>query len=115
MFIHIIYTYNTNKYHQLQNIWYPQSKGVYLPISKLNSILPVANILAHNDITIRYYGKVNSLRLKLNVASKWAGKHLCGVPFILLLIVHLYIYMLKNRECNGNIIVIIYIYIYIYI
>ena len=39
-------------------------KGVYLPISKLHSILAVANLLAHNNITISYYVQVNSLRLK---------------------------------------------------
>ena len=42
------------KYHQQQNKWYP-SKGVYLPISKLHSILAVANLLGHNNITISYY------------------------------------------------------------
>ena len=32
-------------YYQHQNKWYP--KGVYLNISKLYSILAVANLLAH--------------------------------------------------------------------
>ena len=36
-------------------------KGVYLPISKLHSILAVANLLAHNNKTIR---------VNFNVASK---------------------------------------------
>ena len=40
-------------YHQQQNKCY--RKGVYLPISKLHSILGVENILAHNNITISYY------------------------------------------------------------
>ena len=31
-------------------------KGVYLPISKLHSILAVANLLAHNHLWLRYYG-----------------------------------------------------------
>ena len=54
-------------------------KGVYLPILKLHSILAVANLLAHNNITINnYYVKVNSLRLKSRVTSKWASKHLWG-------------------------------------
>ena len=48
-------------------------KGFYLPISKLYSILAVANLLAHNNITICYYLQVNSLRLKSNLASKWAS------------------------------------------
>ena len=30
-------------------------KGIYLPISKLYSILAVANLLAHNNITISYH------------------------------------------------------------
>ena len=30
-------------------------KGVYLPISKIHSILVVTNLLAHNNITISYY------------------------------------------------------------
>ena len=58
-------------YSQQQNKWYPQKC-----------------LLAHNNITICYYGQVNSLRLKLNVASKWASKHLWGVPIILLLTEH---------------------------
>ena len=53
-------------------------KGVYLLISKLQSILAVANLLAHNSIAIKYYVQVNSLRLKSNVASKWASKHILG-------------------------------------
>ena len=51
-------------------------KGFHLPISKLRSILAVPNLLAHNNITMSYYGQVNSLRLKSSVASKWASKHL---------------------------------------
>ena len=61
-------------YHQQQNKWYPL-KGFYLPISKLCSIiLAVANLLAHNNVTISYYGQVNSVRLKSSSASKWASK-----------------------------------------
>ena len=62
--------------------------GFYLPISKLHSILAVANLLAHNNITISYYVQVNSLWLKSSVALKWASKITLGVPFILLLMVH---------------------------
>ena len=32
-------------------------KGVYLPSSKLHCILPVANLLAHNNITMAIMGK----------------------------------------------------------
>ena len=52
-------------------------KGVNLPISKLHSILAISNLLANNNITVSYV-KVNSLRLKSNVDSKWATKHLWG-------------------------------------
>ena len=45
-------------YHQQQNKWYP--KGFYLLIS-IHTILAVANLLAHNNITISYYVQVNSL------------------------------------------------------
>ena len=31
-----------------------------------------------NKFDFCYYGQVNSLRLKLSVASKWASKHLWG-------------------------------------
>ena len=56
-------------YSQHKNKWYP--KGVYLPILKLHFILVIANLLAHNNITIyNYYIQVNLLRLKSNVASK---------------------------------------------
>ena len=53
-------------------------KDVYLTISKQHYISGVRNLLAHNNITMSYYVQVNSLRLKLNVASKWASKHLWG-------------------------------------
>ena len=50
-------------YSQQQNIWYPP-EGFYLPISKLHSILALANLLAYNNLWLCYYGQVNSLRLK---------------------------------------------------
>ena len=31
-----------------------------------------------NKLDLCYYGQVNSLQLKSNVASKWAGNHLWG-------------------------------------
>ena len=63
-------------------------KGFYLPISKLHLILAVANLLAHNNITIIYYVQANWLWLKSSEASKWARENLQGVPFILLLMEH---------------------------
>ena len=53
-------------------------EGVYLPIAKLHSISAIANLLAHNNITISYNVEVNSLRLKSNVASEWTSKHIWG-------------------------------------
>ena len=61
--------------------------GVYLPISKLHSILAVANLLAHNNLWLCYYEQVNSVRLKSSVASKWESKKPLRVTFILLLMV----------------------------
>ena len=73
--------------------------GVYLPISKLHSILPVTNLLAHNNRIVNYYiwASINSLRLKLSVASKWASKHLWGY--------HLFCcwwYHSLQVGCHGN-------------
>ena len=45
-------------YHENQNKWFP--KRVSLPISKLHSILAIPNLLAHNNVTISYYGQVNA-------------------------------------------------------
>ena len=42
-------------------------KGVYLPISKLHSILAVANLLAHNNISqICYCGQISLLSAPVN-------------------------------------------------
>ena len=65
----------------------PKSKDVFLPVLELQSILAIPNLLAHNSITISYYGQVNSVRLKSSVALKWACKHLWENHLILLLIV----------------------------
>ena len=39
-------------------------KGVYLPVSKLHSILATANLLAHSNKWLCYFGEVNSQRLR---------------------------------------------------
>ena len=45
-------------HHRQQNKCYP--KGVFLPISKLHSILAVANLLAHNNKSqICYCGQIS--------------------------------------------------------
>ena len=48
-------------HHRQQNKCYPPlPKGVYLPISKLHSILAVANLVAHNNISqICYCGQIS--------------------------------------------------------
>ena len=51
-------------------------------------ILAIPNLLAHNNITISFYVQVNSLRLRSRVALKWQVNTFRGVPFILLLMVH---------------------------
>ena len=55
--------------------------GVYLPISKLHSILALANLLAHDNSWLCYYGHIYSLQLKYSMASKWASKHLWGTVY----------------------------------
>ena len=94
-------------YHQQQNKWYPQR--FYVPISKLDSILAIPNLLVHNNLTKSYDVQVNSLRLKSSVASKWASKHVpLASPFILMLMVHKYPkiipfdkYILSHNICQG--------------
>ena len=49
-------------------------KGVYSPISKLHSILAVAILLAHNNITISYYVQVNSLRWGFHLLCCWYSR-----------------------------------------
>ena len=64
-------------HHQQQIKWYVPPK-LFFTISKLDSILAVANLLADNNITIIYYVQVNSLRHKSSEASKRASKHIWG-------------------------------------
>ena len=55
-FQHFQISYKMN--HRQQNNWYP--KGVFVPISKILSILAVANLLAHNNISqICYCGQIS--------------------------------------------------------
>ena len=57
-------------------------KGVYLPISKLHSILAVANSLAHNNKSqICYCGQISLQSAAANCSFS------LGVPFILLAMV----------------------------
>ena len=75
------------------------SKGVYVPISKLHSILVIANLLAHNNLWLCYYGPVNSLRLKSNVTSIWACKTLgCTIYFA---VYFLLIFPIAVLLCEG--------------
>ena len=67
-------------YQQHQNKWYPRR---FLLVH-----LEATLYFSRTKFTCpSYYGQVNSLRLKLSVASKYASKNLLGVLFILLLMV----------------------------
>ena len=59
-------------YHRQQNKHYP--KGVYLPISKLLSILAIANLLAHNNRSqICYCGQISLQSAAVNWQSDFFG------------------------------------------
>ena len=82
----VIYAPDHFIYHHQQNKCYP-SKGVYLPISKLHSILAVANLLAHNNIShICYCGQISlqSAAVKCSFSNNLIP---LGVTFILLAMV----------------------------
>ena len=69
------------KYQRQQNKWYP--KGVYLSISKLHSILAVANLLVHNNkfvTVVKFHYRL--LQLTAVFLTPF------GVTFILLAMVH---------------------------
>ena len=64
-------------------------KGVYLPISKLHSILVIVNLLAHNNISqICYCGQTSLQSAAVNCCFSDNLTPL-GVTFILLEMVHL--------------------------
>ena len=66
-------------------------KGVYLPISKLHSILAVANLLAHNNKSqICYCGQISLQSAAVNCSFSDNPTPL-GVTFILLTMVNLFI------------------------
>ena len=52
--------------------------GVDLTISKLHSILAVANLLVHDNLWLCYYGQVNSVRLKWSVAPNFGQENTFG-------------------------------------
>ena len=65
-------------------------KGVYLPISKLHSILAVANLLAHNNKSqICYCGQISLQSAGVNCSFS-DNLTLLGVVFILVVMVHYY-------------------------
>ena len=67
-------------------------KGVYLPISKLHSILAVANLLAHNNISqICYCGQISLQSAAVNCSFSDNLTPL-GVTFILLAMVRVQIH-----------------------
>ena len=64
-------------YHQQQNKWYSQ-RCSHAHFGAIFLFSAIANLLDHDNINISYYVQLNSLRLKSNVAWKWARKHLWG-------------------------------------
>ena len=54
-------------YHQHQNKWC--TKGVYLPISNLHSILAVANLLAHILVYVLMGSEFGTAKIKCTIAS----------------------------------------------
>ena len=64
-------------FHRQQNKWYPQR--CQENCSQLQH--SVIKFDRSNKFDFCYYGQVNSLRLKLSVASKWASKHLWGTIY----------------------------------
>ena len=75
-----IVIYYLYMYNQQQNKWYPQR--CLLAHFKATLYFNVANVLAHNNVSICYYVQVNSLRLKSSVAWKWASIQLRGYHLI---------------------------------
>ena len=73
-------------YHRQQNKCYPQS--VYLPISKLHSILAVAYLLAQNNKSQIFYCGQNWLQSTAVNCTSSENLTPLGVAFILLAMVH---------------------------
>ena len=67
------------------------SKGVYLPISKLHSMLAVANSLAINNLWLYHMQVAKFATAKIEWSLKMGKYKPLRVPFILLLIVSLQI------------------------
>ena len=83
---HIYAIGNSKWYHRRQNKCYPQ--GVYLPISKLHSIIAEANLLANNNKSqICYCGQI-SLQSAAFHSNFYVSLIPFGVTFILLALVH---------------------------
>ena len=79
------------------------SKDIYLPISKLHSILSVANLLAHNNISqICYCGQISLQSAAVNCSFSDNQTPL-GVTFILLAMVQGLSYIYK-RDRNSSLI-----------
>ena len=81
---------------------YP-TNGVYLPISKVSSILAVANLLAHNNISqICYCGQIPLQSAAVNCSFS-GNLTTFWVTFILLAMVHLiknFTYMNYYEQIN---------------
>ena len=87
-------------YHRVASKINGTPKGVYLPISKLHSILTVANLLAHNNkLQICYCGQISLQSAAVNCSFSDSLTPL-GVPFILLAMVQLNFALTHNWDFN---------------
>ena len=80
-------------------------KGVFLPILKLNLILAVANLLAHNNKSQICYCGQDSLQSTTVNCSFSDNLTPLGVTFILLAMLHLiknFTYMNMNRLMHST-------------
>ena len=65
------------RYHMQQNKRYP--KGVYLPISKLHSILAVTNLLAHNNKSqVCYCNQISLQCCSFSDMTPWGNIYFAG-------------------------------------
>ena len=93
--------YTLSLYHRQQNKCYPQ-RFFYLPISKLHSILVVANLLAHNNKSqICYCGQILLQSAALNCRFSDNLTPL-GVTLILLAMVPICILKGSSNSSHSN-------------
>ena len=89
-------------------------KYTYLPISKQHSIIAIAYLLAHNISQICYCGQIKLQRAAVDCSFSNNLTPL-GVTFILLAMVHYFMYLGSGRGSYAFYwIMLIHIYIYLF-